>query len=98
MNKCLVELKMKDSSKTGCFASKWLIEIDAKGANQRKKSEFWGKHLNEAKEKSMLFRMIICQLRAPILPVGLLSIESVTEQNMFFEQGNRLVKLYMVMV
>ena len=69
-------------------------------------SEFWGEHWNEAKEKSMLFRMIMCQLQVPILPVGLLPvtippvermpvellpIESVTDQDMFFEQGNRLV-------
>ena len=31
MNMCLVELKIKDYFKTGCFASKWLIEIEAKG-------------------------------------------------------------------
>ena len=40
MNLCLVELKMKDSFKTGCFASKWLIEIEAKGSNQRKNLSF----------------------------------------------------------
>ena len=40
MNLCWVELKMKDSFKTGCFASKWLLEIDAKGTNQRKNQSF----------------------------------------------------------
>ena len=38
MNICLVELKMKDSFKTGCFASKWLIEIEAKWTNWAGKS------------------------------------------------------------
>ena len=41
VNFCLVELKMKDYFKTGCFASKWLIEIEAKGTNQRKISSLW---------------------------------------------------------
>ena len=79
----------------------------SQGDKPKGKSEFRGEHLNEAKEKSsMLFRMIMCQLRVPILPVGLLPvaipqmelmpvellpIESVTDQDMFFEQGNRLV-------
>ena len=31
---------MKDSFKTGYFASKWLIEIEAKGTNQRKNQSF----------------------------------------------------------
>ena len=40
--------------------------------------------------------MIMFQLRVAIPPVGLmpvelLPIESVTDQDMFFEQGNRLV-------
>ena len=35
--------------------------------------------------------MIKCQLRVAILPVELLPVESVTDQDMFFEQGNRLV-------
>ena len=34
MNLCFVELKMKDDFKTGCFASKWLIKVEAKGTNQ----------------------------------------------------------------
>ena len=34
MNLCFVELKMKDYFKTGCFASKWLIKVEAKGTNQ----------------------------------------------------------------
>ena len=106
MNLCLVELKMKYSFKTGCFSSKLLIEIEAKGDKPQGKSEFWSEHWNEAKEKSMLFRMIMWQLRIAILPVRLLlvsillvglmpvellSIESVTDQDMFFEQGDRLV-------
>ena len=37
---CLVQLKMRDSFKTGCFASKWLIEIEAKGTNQRENQSF----------------------------------------------------------
>ena len=41
MNICLVELKMKDSFKTGYFASKWLIEIEAKGTNWRGNSSLW---------------------------------------------------------
>ena len=40
MNICLLELKMKDSFKTGSFANKWLIEIEAKGTNQRGNSSF----------------------------------------------------------
>ena len=52
---CLVESKMKDSFKTRCFASIWLIEIEAR----EKKTEFWGEHWNKAKEKSMLFWMIM---------------------------------------
>ena len=38
----LGELKMKDYFKTGCFASKWLIEIEAKGTNQREKIRVLG--------------------------------------------------------
>ena len=69
----------------------------SQGDKPKGKSEFWGEHWNEAKEKSMLFRMIMFQLRVAIPPVGLmpvelLPIESVTDQDMFFEQGNRLVK------
>ena len=40
MNICLVQLKMRDSFKTGCFVSKWLIEIEAKGTNQRENQSF----------------------------------------------------------
>ena len=45
----------------------------------------------------MCFQMVMCHLPVTILlvglmPVELLPIESVTEQDMFFEQGNRLVK------
>ena len=32
---------MKDSFKTGCFASKWLIEIEAKGTNWRGNLSLW---------------------------------------------------------
>ena len=69
----------------------------SQGDKPKGKSEFWGEHWNEAKEKSMLFRMIMFQLRVAIPPVGLmpvelLPIESVTDQDMFFEQGNRLVR------
>ena len=81
----------------------------SQGDKPEEKSEFWGERWNEAKEKSMLFRMIMWQLPIAIMPVGLLpvailpvglmpvellSIESVSDQGMFFEQGDRLVYLY----
>ena len=71
MNICLVELKMKYSFKTGCFASKWLIEIEAKGTNWRGNSSLWSNHWNEAKEKSMFFRIFLCHLLFDVWPVGL---------------------------
>ena len=94
MNLCFVELKMKDYFKTECFASKWLI---LEGWSQGDQPEFWGGHWNKAKEKSVCFQMVMCHLPVTILlvglmPVELLPIESVTEQDMFFEQGNRLVR------
>ena len=36
-------IEMKDYFKTGCFASKWLIKVEAKGTK-----EFWGGHWNKA--------------------------------------------------
>ena len=56
------------------------------------KFKFMGGHWNEAKEKSMLCRIFLCQLRVAIPPVGLmpvelLPIESVTNQDMFIEQA-----------
>ena len=74
----------------------------SQGDKPKGKSEFWGEHWNEAKEKSMLFRMIMFQLRVAIPPVGLmpvelLPIESVADQDMFFEQGNRLVYIYIIL-
>ena len=49
----------------------------------------------------MCFQMVMCHLPVTILlvglmPVELLPIESVTEQDMFFEQGNRLVISYKI--
>ena len=41
MNLCFVELKMKDSFKTGCFAFKLMIKIEAKGTNWRENSSLW---------------------------------------------------------
>ena len=70
------------------------------------KFKFMDGHWNEDKKKSMLFRMIMCQLQVSILPVGLLPVAIppvglmpvvllpiVTDQDMFFEQGDRLVTI-----
>ena len=46
---------MKDSFKTGCFASKWLIEIEAKGTNQRENLSFGVNIERKLKEKGALF-------------------------------------------
>ena len=92
MNLCLVELKMKDYFKTGCFASKWLIKVEAKGTNQ----SFGVDIETKLKRRVCVFRWLCVICRSPfcwwgLMPVELLPIESVTQQDMFFEQGNRLV-------
>ena len=46
----------------------------SQGDKPEEKSEFWGEHWNKAKEKSMLFLMIMCQLWVAILPVRLLPV------------------------
>ena len=58
---------MKDSYKTGSFAFKLMIKIEAKGTKLEGKFKFMDGHWNEDKKKSMLFRMIMCQLQVSIL-------------------------------
>ena len=56
MNLCFVELKMKDYFKTGCFASKWLIKVEAKGTNQRENQSFGVNIETKLKRRVCVFR------------------------------------------
>ena len=61
MNLCFVELKMKDYFKTGCFASKWLIKVEAKGTNQ----SFGVDIETKLKRRVYVFRWLCVICRSP---------------------------------
>ena len=61
MNLCFVELKMKDYFKTGCFASKWLIKVEAKGTNQ----SFGVDIETKLKRRVCVFRWLCVICRSP---------------------------------